>query len=50
MVSFIATTEWHVAAFCWALRQQPATQQMSNSYFGYTLQQKKFHRARLNEF
>ena len=23
---------------------------MSNSYIGYTLQQKKFHRARLNEF
>ena len=32
------------------LRQPPATQQKSNSYFGYTLQQKKFHRAQLNEF
>ena len=34
----------------WALRKPPATQQMSNSYFGYTLLKKKFHRARLNEF
>ena len=34
----------------WPLRQPPATQQMSNSYFGYTLPQKKFHRARLNVF
>ena len=29
---------------------QTNTQQMSNSYFGYTLLQKKFHRARLYEF
>ena len=34
----------------WPLRKPLATQQMSNSSFGYTLLDKKFHRARLNEF
>ena len=34
----------------WPLCKPAATQQMSNSYFGYNLLQKKFHRARLNEF
>ena len=34
----------------WPLRKPPATQQMSNSYFRYTLYKKKFHRARLKEF
>ena len=34
----------------WPLRKPPATQQISNSYLGYTLLQKKLHRARLNEF
>ena len=34
----------------WPLRKPPTTQQRSNSYFGYTSLQKKFHRDRLNEF
>ena len=38
------------SCFCWALRNPPATQQTSNSYFAYNLLLKKFHRARLKEF
>ena len=34
----------------WPLLKPLATQQMSNISFGYTLHQKKLHRARLNEF
>ena len=34
----------------WPLRNPIATQQKFNSFFGFIFSQKKFHRARLNEF
>ena len=36
--------------FFWPLNNPLETQQMFNSYFGYTLLVIKFHRARLKEF
>ena len=49
MVSFIATTGSHLAAFS----DLSATRQLPNKgsrYFEYTLRLKKFHSARLKEF